>query len=97
MRGSAVIASPAMALSCELMVLSTPGGMSVASAAIRASSAAVSGVSGALLSATVLPVAKPWWTFQIAVMNGAFHGVIAPTTPYGSYRIRRRLRLPRIS
>ena len=71
--------------------------MSVDSAAIWAILAAVNGVSGALLSTTVLPVASEWLTFQIAVMNGAFHGVIAPTTPYGSYRTRRLLCIPRIS
>ena len=62
-------------------MFTTPGGMSVDSAITCAIFAAVNGVSGALLSTTVLPVAIAWLTFQIAVMNGAFHGVIAPTTP----------------
>ena len=43
--------------------------------------AAVNGVSGALLSTTALPVAMECVTFQMAVINGAFHGVTAPTTP----------------
>ena len=67
------------------------------SEAIWANRASHSGVSGALLRTTALPVANPWCTFQMAVMNGAFHGVIAPTTPYGSYRMRRPLRFPMIS
>ena len=49
--------------------------------AICAIKAPVNGVSGALLRTTVLPVARAWVTFQMLVMNGAFHGVIAATTP----------------
>jgi hypothetical protein len=96
-RGSPVSASPAIALSSELIMFTTPAGISVDSLITCAILAAVSGVSGALLSTTALPVAIEWLTFQIAVMKGAFHGVTAPTTPYGSYRIRRSLCMPRSS
>jgi hypothetical protein len=40
-------------------------------------------VAGAGLSTTALPVAKAGPIFQIAMMNGKFHGVIDPTTPIG--------------
>ncbi len=83
-RGSPVSASPAAALSSELIMFSTPGGRSVCSCATLAMKAPVSGVSGAVLRTRVLPVASACWIFQMSVMNGAFHGVIAPTTPYGS-------------
>jgi hypothetical protein len=79
-----VSASPAAALSSELMTFSTPGGRSVCSCATLAMKAPVSGVSGAVFRTMVLPVASVCWIFQMSVMNGAFHGVIAPTTPYGS-------------
>ena len=55
--------------------------MSVRSWATLAISAPVNGVSGAVLRTIVLPVASACWIFQMSVMNGAFHGVIAPTTP----------------
>ena len=75
-------------------MLSTPGGISVFSAAIRPSSAAHHGVSGAGLRTTVLPAAKAGPTLARLIWCGKFHGVIAPTTPYGSRTIVRLLRMP---
>ena len=65
---------------------STPGGRP----ASRASSAnrwAVSGVCGAGFSTTVLPKANAGAIFQVASISGAFHGLIADTTPAGGYRV----------
>ena len=63
--------------------LNTPGGTpaSSASSAIRI---AVSGVSSAGLSTTVLPAASAGAVFQPTMIMGKFHGTIAPTTPSGS-------------
>ena len=44
---------------------------------------AVSGVSSAGLSTTVQPAARHGAIFHVASMNGAFHGVIRPATPFG--------------
>ena len=55
---------------------------------------AFQGVSGAGLSTTVLPVASAWPSLLIVTSNGKFHGTIAPTTPTGSFQIRRRLGSP---
>ena len=64
--------------------MNTPAGISVSSCTTVAMNAPVSGVSGAVLRTTVLPVASACVVFQMSVISGAFHGVIAPTTPYGS-------------
>ena len=66
--------------------LSTPSGMP-ASSAIRSSSSAVSGVSSAGLSTTVLPAASAGATFQEAITSGKFQGTISPTTPSGSRKV----------
>src|SRR4029077_15018254 len=63
--------------------LKTPSGIP-ASAAIRASSIAVIGVGSAGLSTTGVPPRAPGAVFQVAMMNGPFHGVMPPTTPSGS-------------
>ena len=63
--------------------LTTPSGIPAASA-IRSNSSAVSGVSSAGLSTTVLPAASAGASFQAAIVSGKFHGVISPTTPSGS-------------
>ena len=55
--------------------------------ASRASSAkrsALSGVSSAGLSTTVLPAASAGASFHAAIVSGKFHGTIRPTTPSGS-------------
>jgi hypothetical protein len=52
--------------------------------AILASSVAVSGLHSAGLCTTVQPAAKAGAIFQVANMNGMFHGVMAPTGPIGS-------------
>ena len=62
--------------------LSTPGG-SPASAAISASTRAVSGVVSAGLRTTVLPQASAGAIFQAAISSGKFHGITAPATPSG--------------
>jgi hypothetical protein len=51
---------------------------------IRASSIAVTGVSGAGFSTMVFPVAMAGAIFQIAIMYGTFHGMIWAHTPNGS-------------
>ncbi len=66
--------------------LRTPSG-SPAPRAIRSSSSAVSGVSSAGLSTTVLPAASAGATFQDAITSGKFHGTIRPTTPNGSRKV----------
>ncbi len=64
------------------MTFSTPGGSS-ASAAISASSSAVSGVVSAGFSTTVLPHASAGAIFHAAISSGKFHGMTAPQTPSG--------------
>src|SRR5262245_3097325 len=61
----------------------TPGGKSASSTSC-ASRNAVSGASSAGLSTTVQPAASAGPILFTAMRNGAFHGVIAPTTPIGS-------------
>ncbi len=63
--------------------LSTPAGRP-ASAAMSASSEAVSGDHSAGLSTTVLPAARAGATFQVASISGAFQGVISTHGPAGS-------------
>ena len=62
---------------------STPSG-SPAAAAISAKRSAVSGVSSAGLSTTVLPAASAGPSFHAAIVSGKFQGTISPTTPSGS-------------
>ena len=65
---------------------STPSG-TPASRAMRSSSRAVSGVSSAGLSTTVLPAARAGATFHEAMTSGKFQGTISPTTPSGSRKV----------
>ena len=58
-----------------------------ASSAIRSNCRAVSGVSSAGLSTTVLPAARAGASFHEAIVNGKFHGVISATTPSGSRNV----------
>ena len=88
-RGSDVSISPTVAASPDVTTFSTPGGMSVCSAARRPMNVALHGVSGAGLRITVFPVASAWASLLIETSNGKFHGTMAPTTPTGSFQIRR--------
>ena len=93
--GERVSSSPTR-WSDAVTTLKTPGGMSVCSATTFPMRVACQGVSGAGLSTMVLPVASAWATFTIETSNGKFQGVIAPTTPTGTFRIRRDVRPPLI-
>ena len=66
--------------------LTTPSGMP-ASSAICSKRSAVSGVSSAGLSTTVLPAASAGASFHDAIVSGKFHGTISPTTPSGSRNV----------
>ena len=68
-------------------MLTTPSGMP-ASSASSPSRIAVSGVSSAGLSTTVLPQASAGPSFQEAMLSGKFQGTIRPTTPSGSRNVR---------
>src|SRR6266540_3328590 len=92
--GSVVSNSPTVAASPDVTTFSTPGGISVCSAAIRPMKVALHGVSGAGLSTTVLPAASAGVILDRLSMNGKFHGVIAPTTPTGSCTTLRELCMP---
>ena len=87
-RGS-VMSSWAMSLSDAGTMLTTPAGMSVFSAMIRPNRNALHGVSMAGLSTMVFPVARIWPTLLLMISNGKFHGVMAPTTPIGSFTTTR--------
>jgi hypothetical protein len=63
-------------------MFSTPGGMP-ASSASSPRRAAVSGDSSLIFSTAVLPKARQGATFQVAVMNGTFQGLISAHTPTG--------------
>ena len=63
--------------------LTTPSGIP-APVAISANRSAVSGVSSAGFSTTVLPAANAGASFHEAITSGKFHGTINPTTPSGS-------------
>ena len=58
-----------------------------ASSAIRSNSSAVSGVSSAGFSTTVLPAASAGAIFHDAIVSGKFQGTIRPTTPSGSRKV----------
>ena len=60
----------------------TPSGSTSAASCSKRS--AVSGVSSAGLSTTVLPAASAGAIFQAAIVSGKFHGVMSATTPSGS-------------
>ena len=65
----------------------TPSGRP-ASAASSAKRSAVSGVSSAGFSTTVLPAASAGPSFHEAIVSGKFHGVISATTPTGSRTVK---------
>ena len=66
--------------------VNTPSGRP-ASRASSPSRIAVSGVSSAGLSSTVLPAASAGAKPQPAIGIGKFHGTITPTTPSGSLKV----------
>ena len=66
---------------------STPSGMP-ASRASSASRSAVSGVSSAGFTTTVLPQARAGPIFHEVMAMGKFHGTMAATTPRGSCQVR---------
>ena len=66
--------------------MKTPSGRP-ASSASSARRIAVSGVSSAGLSTTVLPAASAGAKPQPAIGIGKFHGTITPTTPSGSWKV----------
>ena len=65
----------------------TPGGMP-ASSARRASASEARGASSAGLTTIVLPAPMAEATSWMNIGAGAFHGMIAATTPYGSRTVR---------
>ena len=71
------------------ITLKAPGG-SPASVSSSASISAVSGVTEAGFSTIAFPSASAGAIFHMAWRSGKFHGVIAPTTPMGSRRVRRK-------
>lgn len=84
-RGSLVSGPATSSAPKPCTILSTPSG-SPAAVASWPNRAAVSGVCGAGLSTTVLPKARAGAAFHVASMSGAFHGLIAETTPAGGRR-----------
>ena len=76
-------------------MLTTPAGMSVCSAISRPMRVAVHGVSGAGLMTMVLPVARAWPSLPRMISMGKFHGMMAPTTPTGSFTTRSQLGWPK--
>src|SRR6185369_9168254 len=66
--------------------LTTPGGTPASSASSPRRSD-VSGASSAGFSTTVQPDASTGPIFQTVAASGAFHGMIAPTTPTGSFSV----------
>ena len=71
------------------MTVKTPGGRP-ASRPSSPSRIAVSGVSSAGLSTTVLPAASAGAKPQPAIGIGKFHGTMIPTTPSGSLNVTSR-------
>ena len=65
-------------------MFSTPGG-TPASCASSTSASEVSGVSSAGLPTTVQPAASAGAILRAIIASGKFHGVIAATTPTGSF------------
>jgi hypothetical protein len=68
-------------------MLSTPSGRPASDSA-SAKAYAVSGVSGGGLSTTEHPAASAGASLSEGVLRGPFHGVIAATTPTGSWVTR---------
>src|SRR6185503_19650246 len=71
-------------------MLMTPGG-TPASSASSPSRSDVSGASSAGFRTTVQPVASTGPSFQTVAASGPFHGMIAPTTPTGSFSVYEKI------
>ena len=71
-------------------ILMTPAGMPARSAS-SASASADSGVCSAGFSTQAQPAAIPGATLRVIIAIGKFHGVIAPNTPTGCLKVRKRL------
>src|SRR5205823_3505255 len=65
-------------------MLTQPGGIPASSASF-ATANADSGVSSAGFATTVQPAASAGAIFRVSIVIGKFHGVIAATTPTGSF------------
>jgi hypothetical protein len=70
--------------------LTTPGG-TPASRQSSPSRSGVNGASSAGFSTTVQPVASAGPIFQIDAVSGPFHGMMAPTTPTGSFSVKEKI------
>ena len=70
-----------------MTTFTTPGG-TPASWHSSASRSEVSGASSAGFSTTVHPVASTGPIFQMVAVSGPFHGMMAPTTPTGSFSVK---------
>ena len=76
---------PAAFLAEPVSTFSTPGGRN--SWQISAIISTPSGASSAAFSTSVLPAHSAGAIFNAPSSTGAFHGMIAPTTPSGSRRV----------
>ena len=68
-------------------MLTTPGGSS-SSSRISPSSTASSGASGDIFTTTVQPASRAGASLEASIRIGPFQGMIAPTTPTGSWMSR---------
>ncbi len=85
------VSSPPMATGSDpVTMLNTPAGTPARSAS-SASARADSGVSSAGLTTMVQPAARAGPTLRVIIALGKFQGVIAATTPIGSFRTTMRL------
>ena len=84
MPGWAVSAAPTDGPPVTTLI--TPGGKP-ASAARSASSSAVTGVSSDGFTTAVHPAASSGASFQVSSSSGEFHGMMAPTTPTGTFSV----------
>ena len=66
--------------------LKTPGGKPASSKSL-ANSSVEAGVCSAVLTTKVQPAARAGASFKVSSKSGEFHGVIAPTTPIGSFLV----------
>jgi hypothetical protein len=85
-RGSRTSASPASSPSPATM-FTTPGGMPASSRSSPKRSNEHDACSAGF-NTTVLPAASAAPSFATAIVNGAFHGTINPTTPMGSRKVK---------
>ena len=84
MAGWAVSAAPTAGPPVTTLI--TPGG-NPASAVRSASISAVTGVSSDGLTTAVQPAASSGASFQVSRNSGEFQGMMAPTTPTGTFSV----------